>query len=107
MAEPSKANIDKMWAYARKYAEKSGTALHPDVSVTEAVVQGLAKHIEEVGRPLCPCNFYPAPRAPADHRVPARGPRGPARLRRRHGPDARQGPRHRQGARAAAGGGHM
>jgi len=49
MAEPSQANIDKMWAYARKYAEKSGTSLHPDVSVTEAVVQGLAKHIEEVG----------------------------------------------------------
>src|SRR5438034_10115923 len=65
MADPSQANVDKMWAYARKYAEKSGTALHPDVSVTEAVVQGLAKHIEEVGRPLCPCNFYPDPKAEA------------------------------------------
>ena len=42
MAEPSKANVDKMWAYARKYAEKSGTLLHPDVSVTETVVMGLA-----------------------------------------------------------------
>ena len=57
-AKPSQANIDKMWSYARKYAEKSGTALHPDQSVTEAVVTGLARHIEEVGRPLCPCNFY-------------------------------------------------
>ena len=36
MAEPSQANIDKMWAYARKYAEKSGTSLHPDVSVTRS-----------------------------------------------------------------------
>ena len=52
MAEPSQANIDKMWAYARKFAEKSGTSLHPDVSVTETVVMGLARHIEEVGRPL-------------------------------------------------------
>ena len=48
---PSDANIDKMWAYARKYAEKSGTFLHPDQGVTEAVVNGLATHIEQVGRP--------------------------------------------------------
>ena len=46
--KPSQANIDKMWNYARKYAEKSGTSLHPDVSVTEAVVEGLARHIEPV-----------------------------------------------------------
>jgi ferredoxin-thioredoxin reductase catalytic chain len=64
-AKPSQANIDKMWNYARKYAEKSGTSLHPDVSVTEAVVEGLARHIELVGRPLCPCNFYPDPQAEA------------------------------------------
>ena len=32
---PSQANIDKMWAYARKFAEKSGTSLHPDVTVTD------------------------------------------------------------------------
>src|SRR5262245_60368213 len=65
MNQPSQANIDKMWAYARKYAEKSGTSLHPDVSVTETVVMGLARHIEQVGRPLCPCNFYPDPAAEA------------------------------------------
>ena len=52
MAEPSQANVDKMWAYARKFAEKSGTSLHPDVSVTQTVVEGLARHIAEVGRPL-------------------------------------------------------
>ena len=63
MTQPSQANIDKMWAYAKKYAEKSGTSLHPDRSVTETVVMGLAKHIEEVGRPLCPCNFYPDKKA--------------------------------------------
>ena len=65
MPNPSQANIDKMWKYAGKYAEKSGTALHPDRSVTEAVVMGLANHIETVGRPLCPCNFYPDPAAEA------------------------------------------
>ena len=56
---PSQANIDKMWAYARKFAEKSGTSLHPDVTVTETVVEGLARHIEMVGKPMCPCVFYP------------------------------------------------
>src|SRR5437588_859938 len=37
MAEgaPSQANIDKMWKYAEKYADKSGTSLHPDRSVPE------------------------------------------------------------------------
>ena len=29
--KPSQANIDKMWNYAEKFAEKSGTLLHPDV----------------------------------------------------------------------------
>ena len=66
--KPSQANIDKMWNYAHKYAEKSGTHLHPDVSVTEAVVVGLASHVELVGRPICPCNFYPDPQAEAKRR---------------------------------------
>jgi ferredoxin-thioredoxin reductase catalytic chain len=57
--EPSAANIDKMTRYVAKYWEKSGTVGHPDPEVTKAVVTGLAANIEEVGRPLCPCNFYP------------------------------------------------
>ena len=65
---PAQQHVDKMWNYARKYAEKSGTYLHPDVSVTEAVVGGLARHIELVGKPLCPCNFYPDPQAEAKNR---------------------------------------
>ncbi|MCK6527333.1 ferredoxin:thioredoxin reductase [Myxococcota bacterium] len=56
---PSDRNVEKMWKYARKFAEKTGTHFHPEPEVTEAVVQGLAINIEEVGRPLCPCNFYP------------------------------------------------
>lgn len=59
MKPPAQIHIDKMRAYARKFAEKSGTSLHPDPSVTETVVMGLASHLEELGRPLCPCNFYP------------------------------------------------
>lgn len=57
-----------MRAYARKYAEKSGTFVHPDPRVTETVVRGLASNVEAVGRPLCPCNFYPDPKEEARQR---------------------------------------
>jgi len=59
MEQPSEKNLIKMRTYAEKFAEKSGTYLHPDHGVTDVVVEGLARHIEEVGKPLCPCNFYP------------------------------------------------
>lgn len=48
-----------MRRYVEKYWEKSGTSPHPDPEVASAVVLGLAANVEEVGRPLCPCNFYP------------------------------------------------
>jgi ferredoxin-thioredoxin reductase catalytic chain len=58
MPEPSKKNLEKMWKYAKGYAEKSGTVFHPNQAVTEAVVKGLAANVDELGKPLCPCNFY-------------------------------------------------
>ena len=57
--EPSAASRAKIQHYVDKYREKSGTVGHPDPAVTDAVVTGLAAHLEELGRPLCPCNFYP------------------------------------------------
>src|SRR6476659_2782741 len=62
---PSEKNIIKMRNFVEKFAAKSGTYLHPDRTVTDVVVEGLARHIEEVGRPLCPCNFYPDPKEEA------------------------------------------
>ena len=60
MAEkPSQRNIDRMNRFAELYSQKSGTSLHPDPGVTEAVVFGLAKHQDQLGKPLCPCRFYP------------------------------------------------
>ena len=56
--QASQHNIDKMWKFVEKFAEKSGSYLHPQREITEFLVIGLAKHIDEVGRPLCPCNFY-------------------------------------------------
>lgn len=69
MDRPSQQSLDKMWKFVRHYAEKSGTYFHPDPSCTEAVVWGLAAHVDIVGRPLCPCNFYPDKAAEAKNRT--------------------------------------
>ena len=65
MSEPSEKNLSKMWKYAKGYAEKSGTVFHPNQAVTDAVVKGLAANVDELGKPLCPCNFYPDKKAEA------------------------------------------
>ena len=57
-AQASEASLRKMQRFAEKYAEKSGTYLHPHPEITEFLVIGLAKHVDELGKPLCPCNFY-------------------------------------------------
>src|SRR5882724_567900 len=57
--EPTKVNVDRMWKFVRTFADKSGTTFHPNPDVTEVVVKGLALHQDELGKPLCPCNFYP------------------------------------------------
>jgi ferredoxin-thioredoxin reductase catalytic chain len=57
--QPSTEDIERMRRFAETYARKTGTSFHPDQDVTEAVIQGLAKHRHELGRPLCPCRFYP------------------------------------------------
>jgi ferredoxin-thioredoxin reductase catalytic chain len=58
-------SLAKMWKYARAFAEKTGTQLHPHPEITEFLVIGLAHHIDELGKPLCPCNFYPDKEAEA------------------------------------------
>jgi ferredoxin-thioredoxin reductase catalytic chain len=52
-----------MKVYTQKYWEKTGTSPHPEEAVAEAVINGLALNIDELGRPLCPCNFYPDKKA--------------------------------------------
>ena len=64
--QPSESAVRRMQRYVEKYRQKSGTTAHPDPKVTDAVVLGLAKNIDDVGRPLCPCNFYPDKQAEVD-----------------------------------------
>jgi ferredoxin-thioredoxin reductase catalytic chain len=57
--QPSPEDLEKIRRFAERYAEKTGTTFHPDPEVTDAVIRGLARHRAELGRPLCPCRFYP------------------------------------------------
>ncbi|MBI3782363.1 MAG: ferredoxin:thioredoxin reductase [Deltaproteobacteria bacterium] len=67
--EPSEKTIEKMRNFVANYCRKSGTRTHPDPEVTEAVIKGLASHTETLGRPLCPCRFYPDKQAEVQHRT--------------------------------------
>ena len=119
--QPSEKSMSRMRNFVEKYCQKSGTFTHPGDGVTEAVVLGLAENIDTIGRPLCPCRFYPDKEeekkyrtwmcacddmqiykychcllfvtedGAAHHRVPAGGPRRARDVRRSEGPDARQG----------------
>jgi ferredoxin-thioredoxin reductase catalytic chain len=44
--------------FAEKYAQRTDTYFCVDPSVTAVVIEGLAKHKEELGAPLCPCRHY-------------------------------------------------
>lgn len=59
MEEPSQKSLEKIRKFVAACAAKSGTSMHPNPAVTESVIQGLAAHVDEFGKPLCPCNFYP------------------------------------------------
>lgn len=59
MSEPTQISLDRIKAYVAKYRDKTGTSAHPEAEVGEAVELGLAKNMDELGKPLCPCNFYP------------------------------------------------
>ena len=56
--QASPANLEKMRRFVERFAKKSGSYLHPQPEITDYLVIGLAKNIDEVGRPMCPCNFY-------------------------------------------------
>jgi len=65
----SEESLQKLRRFVEKYCEKSGTTTHPDKDVTEAVVRGLAHHMDTLGKPLCPCRFYPDKKEEAKHRT--------------------------------------
>ena len=66
---PSEKAIQRMRVFVEKFTEKSGTYVSPVEGVTEQVILGLAQNIDEIGRPLCPCRFYPDKNEEIKHRT--------------------------------------
>lgn len=67
--EPTEKSVERIRKFVANYCAKSGTSTHPDAEVTEAVVKGLASNSDTLGRPLCPCRFYPDKQAEVKFRT--------------------------------------
>ncbi len=69
MPDPTDKSLQRIDKFIKAYCEKSGTAVSPEPGVTEAVAKGLAIHLDEFGKPLCPCRFYPDKKEEVKHRT--------------------------------------
>ncbi|MEC4985295.1 MAG: ferredoxin-thioredoxin reductase catalytic domain-containing protein [Oscillatoria sp. PMC 1068.18] len=50
--------LQAMKNFAEQYAKRTETFFCIDPSVTAVVIEGLARHKDELGAPLCPCRHY-------------------------------------------------
>lgn len=55
---PTPISLEAMRKFSETYAQRTGTFFCVDPSVTAVVIEGLAKHKDEYGAPLCPCRHY-------------------------------------------------
>ena len=67
--QPSEKAMQRMRRLVDNFTETSGTYTSPVEGVTESVILGLAQNVDEVGRPLCPCRFYPDKTEEVKHRT--------------------------------------
>ena len=51
-------SLEIMRKFSEVYAQRTGTFFCSDLAVTAAVIEGLAKHKDQYGSPLCPCRHY-------------------------------------------------
>ncbi|GAB1539381.1 hypothetical protein NUACC21_20470 [Scytonema sp. NUACC21] len=51
----SEHSLEAMRHFSEQYAKRTGTYFCSEPSVTAVVIEGLAKHKDELGAPLCPC----------------------------------------------------
>ncbi|MEL6776336.1 MAG: ferredoxin-thioredoxin reductase catalytic domain-containing protein [Cyanobacteria bacterium J06597_16] len=54
----SDKSLEIMRNFAQSYAKRTGTYFCQDLGVTAVVLEGLAKHKDDLGAPLCPCRHY-------------------------------------------------
>nr|BDA98981.1 ferredoxin thioreductase subunit beta [Rhodomonas sp. NIES-2332] len=58
MEQKLSSSLQAMRMFSETYAKKTNTYFCSDPSITAVVIEGLAKHKEEYGAPLCPCRHY-------------------------------------------------
>nr|AYR06536.1 ferredoxin-thioredoxin reductase beta subunit [Rhodogorgon sp.] len=51
-------SLEAMRKFSEAYAERTGSVFCMDPSVTSVVIEGLARHKDKYGSPLCPCRRY-------------------------------------------------
>jgi ferredoxin-thioredoxin reductase catalytic chain len=66
---PQPKSLIRIRKFVATYCQKSGLGTGPEPLAAEAVNTGLAANLEQLGKPLCPCRFYPDKRAEAQHRT--------------------------------------
>lgn len=54
----SDKTLEAMKNFSETYAKRTDTFFCSDLSVTAVVIEGLARHKDELGAPLCPCRHY-------------------------------------------------
>nr|YP_010335832.1 ferredoxin-thioredoxin reductase beta subunit [Chroothece richteriana]UNJ14238.1 ferredoxin-thioredoxin reductase beta subunit [Chroothece richteriana] len=55
---PFPKNLEAMRKFSEIYAKRTNTYFCIDSTVTAVVIEGLARHKDEYGSPLCPCRHY-------------------------------------------------
>ncbi|GAP93562.1 ferredoxin thioredoxin reductase catalytic beta subunit [Leptolyngbya sp. NIES-2104] len=56
--QATEKHLEAMRHFSEQYAKRTGTYFCVDPGVTAVVIEGLAKHKDELGSPLCPCRHY-------------------------------------------------
>jgi ferredoxin-thioredoxin reductase catalytic chain len=56
--QATEKNLEMMRGFAESYAKRTGTYFCSDLGVTAVVLEGLAKHKDDLGAALCPCRHY-------------------------------------------------
>lgn len=51
-------SLEAMRKFSQSYAKRTGTYFCTDLGTTAVVIEGLAKHKDDYGSPLCPCRHY-------------------------------------------------
>ena len=56
--DPSLQSLQAMQKFSETYAKRTNTFFCSDLTITSVVIEGLARHKDEYGSPLCPCRHY-------------------------------------------------